>query len=152
MKKFLYCFVYCSMVCILPGYSQSPLTYQSVIIDSITRKPLPNVRIYVDKDTVGMKNHLNGTFQLTNVKKGSIVRFKKTGYRWLNMEITDNPVKIIEMVPTTHSALHNQVDEIEVNGKPLPKEEWNDLNPAYFNSVSVLIMDNKKSKLVITTK
>jgi hypothetical protein len=140
------------MVCILPGYSQSPLTYQSVIIDSITRKPLPNVRIYVDKDTVGMKNHLNGTFQLTNVKKGSIVRFKKTGYRWLNMEITDNPVKIIEMVPTTHSALHNQVDEIEVNGKPLPKEEWNDLNPAYFNSVSVLIMDNKKSKLVITTK
>jgi hypothetical protein len=135
----------------LPCYSQSPHTYQSVIIDSITRKTLQNVRVYADKDTVGVTSRLDGSFQL-NVKKGFIVRFRKTGYRWLNIEVTDNPVKIIEMVPTTRSILHEQFEEIEVNGKLLPKEEWDDLNPDYVIDVAVSIIDNEKSKLIVTAK
>jgi hypothetical protein len=125
--------------------------YHSVIIDSITQAKLQNVRVYVDKDTVGMINRSDGTFQV-NVTEGSIIRFRKTGYRWLNMEITDNSAKIIKMIPSTRSTLHDQFEEVEVNGKLLPKEEWDDLNPNYFINVAVSTTDNNKNKLVITTK
>jgi hypothetical protein len=140
----------CSALNLFPGFAQTEFTYRAVIRDSITHAILSDVHICIDRDTVGIKNLSGGSFQL-RVKEGSTVRFRKTGYRWLNLEIAKNSPAQIEMTPSVRSDLHDQVDEVEVNGKLLPEEEWDDLNPAYITQISVAVPE-KKVKLIIRTR
>jgi hypothetical protein len=141
----------CSMMHALSCSAQDTFVYKGTVEDSVTRKALSNVRIYVDKDTVAVKSSAAGVFRVT-VKKGSKVRFRKTGYRWLNMEIAGRDAGKVVMFPSAPNGMSKDFDAIEVDGKLLPKEEWNDINDTYISDLSVLNSDDKKVKLIIRTK
>jgi hypothetical protein len=126
--------------------------YQSTVRDSATQKGLPDVYIFADTDsTGGVRSRVDGTFRL-NVGKGETVRFRKTGYRWLNVNATEADIKPLEMVPSKKADIYDQFEEVEVNGKLLPKKDCTDMNPDYFIRVSVSETENKKYRLIIETK
>jgi hypothetical protein len=134
-----------------PCAAQETETWQSAVRDSLTQKGLPDVHIFVSMDSTGLRSKADGTFRLS-VRKGETVRFRKKGYKWLNVEVRDTCVTPVEIVPSAGSNLYGEFDEVEVNGALLPKDEWNDLNPDYITVVSVQIMKDKKYKLIIETK
>lgn len=140
----------CCIASVSPCLAQGKFTYKAVIQDSLTQEKLSDVRIYAGTDTVGSKNRPDGSFQLS-VKKGSTVRFRKTGYRWLNLVVSEDNAKIIEMIPSKKSELHDQFDEVEINGKLVSKEEWNDINMNYFIGADVGVerLNNGNAKLII---
>jgi hypothetical protein len=127
--------------------------YRSTVRDSVTQKGLPDVYIFAGTDSIGgVRSKVDGTF-LLNVRKGETVRFRKKGYKWLNVEIRDTNATPVEMVQSAAgSNLYGEFDEVEVNGVLLPKEELNDLNPDYITEVSVSEIKNKKYRLIIKTK
>jgi hypothetical protein len=127
------------------------VTWQSTVRDSLTQKGLPDVHVFAGRDSTGVKSTANGTFRL-NVRKGETVRFRKKGYKWLNIETGDANVTSVEMVPSTKSNSHGEFEAVEVNGMLLPEDEWDDLNPDYVTEVSVSEMEDKKYKLIIKTK
>jgi hypothetical protein len=141
----------CGMICISPCFSQDTFVYKGVIEESHTHKGLPGVRIYVDNDTVAVKSDDAGAFRIT-VRKGSHVRYRKTGYTWQNREITGNDDGKVAMSPGSPNETHSQFDEVEVDGKLLPKEEWNDINSEYIRDVAVSKADDEKVRLIIKTK
>ena len=156
MRKYrlirLLCLVFFGISVATVGFCQEVLTCKGVLIDSLTTKPLTDVMIYLGNDSVGIQNNKDGSF-LLSVKEGETIRFRKKGYRWLNIKIpTDNPTTRYEMVPSTRSYLHGQVDEIIINGKILPKDEWDDVNGDYISDVSISVNDNKVTLIAKTKK
>jgi hypothetical protein len=139
------------MAHVLPCFGQDAFICEGIIEESHTNKGLSNVCIYVDNDTVAIKSNKDGTFRIT-VRKNSCIRFRKVGYTWKNQEITSDDTKKIVMSPSSHNDISAQFDEVEVDGKFLPKEEWDDINPEYIRDVGVLELDNKKVRLSIKTK
>ncbi len=132
-------------------FSQSS-TYKAIIKDSISQKTLSGVRIYSDNEQDYIESDLNGKFEF-QIKEGSTLRFRKAGYQWFNLTIKKQNPKNIEMKPSPQSnELQDKITAIEVNGKPLPKEEWNDINPDYITEIAILELDENKNKLVIKTK
>lgn len=126
-------------------------TYEAVIQDSITHKNIADAHIYLGKDTVGFKNNMDGSF-LIQAKKGSVIRLRKPGYLWLNVEIQEHTPKVLRMSPSSRSLeRQDKIGEMIVDGKNLPKEEWNDINSDYVKDMTS-IMKNGKFKLIITTK
>jgi hypothetical protein len=126
--------------------------YRSTVRDSVTQKGLPDVYIFAGTDsTGGVWSGADGTFRL-NMRKGETVRFRKAGYRWLNLQVTETAAQPPEMVPSGKSDSFDPFDEVEVNGKLLPKKDCADMNSDYFISVSVSETEDKKYRLVIQTK
>jgi hypothetical protein len=123
--------------------------YQSTVRDSVTQKGLPDVYIFADTDsTGGVQSRVDGTFRL-NVRNGETVRFRKTGYRWLNVNVAETDIKPMEMAPSKKADIYDQFEEVEVNGKLFSKEDCTDMNPDYFTRVSVSETENKKYRLII---
>jgi hypothetical protein len=136
-----------------PCAAQETATWQSAVRDSLTQKGLPDVHVFVSMDSTGLRSKADGTFRLS-VRKGETVRFRKKGYKWLNVEIVDAGVTQaqVEMTPSAGSDLHGKFNEVEVNGALLPEDEWDDLNPDYIISVSVMETGDRKYKLILKTK
>ena len=131
-------------------FGQETFTYNAIIKDSITENILKDVIVYIDKDSIGSKNNSDGSLTL-NVKEGSIIRLRKKGYQWLNFEVKENSAKTLKMVASTRPAFYDQIDEILLDGKSLPKEDWNDINPNYLIDVKVEV-ENKKTILIVETQ
>lgn len=133
--------------------AQETFAYRSTVRDSVTRKGLPEVYIFAGTDsTGGVRSGADGAFRL-KVRKGETVRFRKAGYRWLNVEAAEAGAKPLEMVPSRKTADgYDQFEEVEVNGKLVSEEAYADVNPDYITFVSVSEIGNKKYRLIIKTK
>jgi hypothetical protein len=143
---------------IMPCRAQEALTYQSVVTDSLTRKGLAGVHVFAGADSTGVQSKSDGTFRL-KVRKGETVRFRKAGYRWLNVEVAEDNAKLLKMVPSTdeevkvnktpmsRGSMSDQFEEVAVNGKLLSKEECADINLSYVTGMAV-----EANRLILTTK
>jgi len=141
----LFCILH-SLMC----FGQGTFEYKCILRDSITQEPLTNVKIYLNKDSVGIYNKNDGSF-LINVKEGDILLLRKKGYRWENIKITANNLINLEMVPSTRFRANLKFDEIVIDGKILPKDEWDDINPCLFGEILINII-NGKTVLIVKLK
>lgn len=142
----------CNMMYLSPCFGQETFVYKGLIVDSVTQKGLSNVRIYVDNNLAAVKSDVAGVFRIT-VRKGAHVRFRKTGYTWKNKVITGNDDGKIAMSPSSpKKGIHGHVSKIEVDGKLLPEEEWNDINNEYIRDLAASKTDKEKIRLIIKTK
>jgi hypothetical protein len=149
--KFLFCLIlFCS---ISPCFCQNAFLCKGTVTDSKTREIIQDVRIYVDKDTVGTKTNVAGEFQII-VKSGSNVHFRKPGYIWQNIAVVGaNNWKILlsPSLPKNMGNRNSGINELFVNGKPLPENEWNDINPDDITDISVSL-SGEITRMSITTK
>ncbi|MDR1098348.1 MAG: carboxypeptidase-like regulatory domain-containing protein, partial [Tannerella sp.] len=122
MKRILFLLLVGSVSSMSLCFSQEAASWQSTVIDSLTRKSLPDVHVFAGRDSTGVKSKADGTFRL-NVQKGETVRFRKKGYKWLNVEVGAANVTSVELVPATKSNFHGEFETVEVNGALLPEDE-----------------------------
>ena len=122
-------------------FGQTTTVWKAVVRDGSTRKPLSNVLVCVDQDTIGVRSNSAGEFQVS-VKQNSGVYFRKQGYTWKKVDFAkeiDN-VELSASVksslsyhfffrsPSADSASSVEVFSLYIDGKLLPKEEWDDIN------------------------
>jgi hypothetical protein len=151
MKWMLFLLLAGSVSGLSPCFAQETVTWQSTVRDSLTQKGIPDVHVFAGRDSIGVRSKADGTFRLS-IQKGETVRFRKKGYKWMNIETKDANVTPVELVPSTKPNFHGEFEAVEVNGMLLPEDEWDDLNPDYVTGVSVSEMEDKKYKLIIKTK
>ncbi len=146
--------IYCILFRVPPCFGQDTFLCKGIIKEGDTKEPLQNVRIFVDGDTIGVKNDIVGKYQIT-VKKGSKVRFKKTGYVWQSIIIAGKEVRDVELFPSLPKGKGNRTNEfgeIIVDGKSLLEDEWNDINPVDIIDISINRMVDGKAGMSIVTK
>jgi hypothetical protein len=151
MKRILFLLLAGSVSSMSLCFAQEAASWQSTVIDSLTWKNLPDVHVFAGRDSTGVRSKADGTFRL-NVRKGETVRFRKKGYKWLNVEAGAANVTPVELVPAVKSNFHGEFETVEVNGALLPEDEWNDLNPDYVTEISMEKMEDGKHRLIIKTK
>jgi len=137
--------------------------FKGVIIDSTTNKPLQNVKIYQmsEQDTIQTNNDISGKFQLM-LSKGTKLHFRKVGYAWHSIKITENNMKegTVYLLPSKQIQLDlgNKEDSTEIiiiyDGKIVPQNEWNDvlsIPKDEIGSVNFYVKD-KKNILDVVSK
>ena len=119
-------------------YAQQNLTCSGRIIDANTNLPLQGVRIYLAKaNEFKTQSNSNGEFQLS-LEAGSGLLFKKSGYGWFFLRITNNDTQQIKLVPsegegiTFHDMDGNKREydgvDLYFNGQLVPEAERIDAN------------------------
>jgi len=148
-KKWFYAvLIGCGLMSLQPCFAQQ-LNVKGIVKNGQTNEVLKDVRIYVNRDTTFVTTNAKGVFNM-KIAVGAVLCFRKAGYKWQNEYITDGEAdKIIALLPSVHT--QPQFDEVEVDGKLIPQEEWNDVNADYIQDVGVKNV-NQKVRLIIKTK
>ena len=139
MKTFYLSLLFLIHVSIL--HAQQDFLFNGKIADADTKLPLQDVRIYKihNADTIMIRSNANGEFQIL-LNTDSHLFFKKNGYGWHIVKITNREPQQIYLSPASASADRIiEVDEmgnekadrsddtdIYFNGHRVPREEWKD--------------------------
>jgi hypothetical protein len=138
MTKKLYTLILLLIINLSTGYAQQDFTCRGRIIDANTNLPLQDVRIYLNNEFKTQSNS-NGEFQLS-LKTGSGLLFKKSGYGWRFLKITNNDTQQIRLVPSDpeksemvfldRAGNKREYDGVDFyfNGQLVPEAEWSDAN------------------------
>ena len=105
------------------------VVWKGIVRDSITKEVLSDVRICLDQDMEGVLLDRAGEFQIS-VEKGTKVWFRKKGYQWKNIVITNNGEGIIELNPSSSKSFFSGLPgetEYYINDVKIPEEEWCDV-------------------------
>ena len=151
----------CVVLCGLPNtYAQTPdYVYKGIVLDSATRLPLPDVRIY-SCDNSPVRSDRNGRFQLKG-NANTHFHFRKAGYVRHTEAMTGEKgqtVCLLKSDPSMQEKLSKKYlkDKTDViyDDMPVPHEEWGDAfstDPSEIESINVLSADktNARNRLVI---
>jgi hypothetical protein len=85
---------------------------------------VPGVRVYIGWDTSFVTTDADGKFAV-KVKRGTTLCFRKRGYRWLNLRVTEKTPSIVHLSQSVKQDL--DYSAIYVDGELLPRDEWNDI-------------------------
>ena len=98
--KKLYTLILLLIINLSTIYAQQNFTCRGRIIDANTNLPLQDVKIYLAKtNEFKTQSNSNGEFQLS-LEAGSGLLFKKSGYGWFFLRITNNDAQQIKLVPS----------------------------------------------------
>ncbi|GHT08879.1 hypothetical protein FACS189426_05600 [Bacteroidia bacterium] len=150
---------------IYPAFSQQHNTtwQKAVIWDSITHKPLKDVRIAViyQNDTTQIQSNSSGEFQYT-AKPGTKLLLKKRGYAWRIVKVHEGAVKKIVLLPNKYNSEKEigkeNIDKTEIifDGQLVVREEWDDVGNMDKDETNMEIRNAKlpweKNKIIITSK
>ena len=113
------------------SYTQQNFVLNGKIADADTKQPLQDVRIYkiFNGDTITTQCNLKGEFQIS-LNTDSKLLFKKRGYAWHIIKITNREPLQIYLKPTTltMNMEKEKVDNTDfyINGHLVPREEMED--------------------------
>lgn len=127
--------------------------FRGIIIDSITNKPLQNVKIYriSEQDTSQLTSDISGAFQVV-LSKEIKLHFRKDGYGWHSIIITDNTkeetICLLPSKPAQENIGQKNIDNAEIifDGKELPRNQWDDacsIRPSEIASLTIYRKDGK---------
>lgn len=143
MKTFYLLLLFLIHVSII--YAQQDFLFNGKIADANTKLPLQDVRIYKirNADTIKIQSNLNGEFQIL-LNTDSQLFFKKNGYAWHIVKITNGETQLIYLKPASATiaigiARVNDTD-IYFNGHRVPREEWEDalsIDKGLIRSISI---------------
>ena len=132
-----------------------------LIKDGKTNKPLQNVSIYAENDTIiGTKSNGKGEFQI-NVPLGTNLYVKKVGYIWEILKVENKNKQCISLWKSVYQPFigkdgrdqTDMVDEVVYDGRIVPKEEWNGINRNYIDNIILMTSElDGRVKIVIISK
>jgi hypothetical protein len=139
---------------------------KAVVLDNITKTPLQDVRISViyQNDTTHIESNKLGEFKYS-AKKGTRLFFKKRGYAWHFVDIKDDPVKFIILLPSNpwserdigKKNMNNT--EFIFNGRLVPQDEWDDAGSMDKDDIANFevhaprnLKPGEKNKIIMTSK
>jgi len=145
------------MLCTSLSFGQE-VVWKGIVRDSITKEVLSDVRICLDQDMKGVLLNSAGEFQIS-VEKGTKVWFRKQGYKWGNIVVTNNSEGIIELPPSSSSipffpSIHEgMIVECYINDVKITKEEWNDVRLKEDDKAGIRVRNESNvMRLYYTTK
>lgn len=81
---------------------------KGVIKDSLTRKPIPFVNIWVENENIGSTSEENGTFFINTTENGKKLIFSTLGYE--KKIIKASEAQVVNLKPTAYS-----LDEVVIS-------------------------------------
>ena len=120
--------------------------------------PLSDVRIFIG-DSIKQRTTDNGKF-LLSVEIGDSVRFWKSGYyfKTLNVNELTNNVINIRLKKSTPAVFFGAKGEtyktnaVFLDGKAVPREDWNDINPDEIKSIGINDIKDDEVRVTYKTK
>ena len=122
MKRLLF-----AIFSLVPAVLIGQNTIKGVVLDSLTRDPLPSATVYVNGTTQGVATDANGRFELKDVSLPTTVVFSFVGYEPQALDLVRNPGELTIRLKT-----NDELPEIVVSGK-LTKADKKDLE--YFKNM-----------------
>ncbi len=101
-----------TLLSLVPTYSFGQSIIHGVVLDSLTREPLPSATVYVNGTTQGTSTDDNGLFELKDVSFPATVVFSFVGYDPQAMDLVRNPGYLTVLLKT-----NDELPEIVVSGK-----------------------------------
>ena len=85
---------------------------RGIVIDSLTREPLPSATVYINGTTHGTTTDADGRFELKDVTFPSTIIFSFVGYEPKALDLTRNPGRLTIMLKT-----NDELPEVDILGK-----------------------------------
>ncbi|MDR0606211.1 MAG: hypothetical protein LBG80_18180 [Bacteroidales bacterium] len=135
---------------------QTEFKYKGVIKDSITMVALDSVRIYkiYNNDTIKILSDATGQFE-TVISTGTKFHFRKRGYGWQTIKVSDKNMQYIYLIPNKDSWVRNEAyyrTKMIYNGEIVPREEWDDLANINRDEIASLEVFSSKEKITFIYK
>ena len=122
MKRLLF-----AILSLVPAVLIGQNTIKGVVLDSLTRDPLPSATVYVNGTTQGVATDANGRFELKDVSLPATIVFSFVGYETQAIDLVRSPGELTIRLKT-----NDELPEIVVSGK-LTKADKKDLE--YFKNM-----------------
>jgi hypothetical protein len=140
----------------LPSAPVEEFVCTGIIKEAKTNKPLSNVRITIDTDSIGVKSDAKGQFKI-KVRMNTRLWFRLRGYQWENLNVSDKNAQTIYLSPSDKTksittTAPGEVQEVIVDGWRVPKDEWSDINinPEALGDLEFKTT-KKRIKVILTT-
>lgn len=84
---------------------------RGIVIDSLTREPLPSATVYINGTTHGTTTDADGRFELEGVSYPATVISSFVGYQPKALDLTRNPGRLTIMLKT-----NDELPEVDISG------------------------------------
>ncbi|MBR4793083.1 MAG: carboxypeptidase-like regulatory domain-containing protein [Bacteroidaceae bacterium] len=101
-----------TLLAIMPAAVFGQSTIRGIVIDSLTREPMPLATVYVNGTTQGTSTDIDGRFELKDVSLPATVVFSFVGYRTQALDLKRNPGELKVQLKT-----NDELPEVLVSAK-----------------------------------
>ena len=117
-----------AILCLIPSTLFGQSTIRGIVVDDLTREPLPSATVYINGTTRGTTTDNEGRFELKDVTFPTTVIFSFVGYEPHARDLSHNPGTLTIRLKT-----NDKLPEVIVSDKKNKEKEKEDLE--YFKSM-----------------